>query len=156
LRCPGNDLIGAAGRCREFWGVPQFFLFLYPKIGGKGVERKREDNAGGLRFALPTVPARWPREASMRTVKGRRRSHLESLPFETIVPQTARRRVLDPREWVSVTLQDAPGLIVDWQSIIPLCIQAGADSLYLGFRTLTMVARSILQRARYCCSRLKL
>ena len=56
-RCPGNYLIGAAGRCREFEGVPQFSPFLSPKIGGQGVERKHEDNAGGFRFALPILPA---------------------------------------------------------------------------------------------------
>ena len=65
-------------------------------------------------------------------------------------------RGLDPSEWVSVTFQDAPGLTVDWQSIFSLRIQPGVDSVYPGFRTVTKVARSMLQRERYCCSRLKL
>jgi len=93
LRCPGNDLIGAAGRCRESEDVPQSSLLLSPKSGGEGVERKHEGDSGGFRFALPTLPAGLPREAYMGTAirwtrsRLRKRSHFESLPFETIVQQ---------------------------------------------------------------------
>ena len=56
-RFHGNDRQWCSGTLPGSGASPDFSWFSPPGLGGQGVENAIRGNAGGFRFALPTLPA---------------------------------------------------------------------------------------------------
>jgi len=91
------------------WGVSPKFLFS-PKSGGQGVENTIRGNAGGFRFALPTLQVRGQRGLTVSI-----RCHCEERSDEAISEWCGPEKQRLPRllltrlgEWLAMTGKSPP------------------------------------------------